>query len=177
MELFCAVVTVRFYLLLRCGRTAPEVNQEEDSYALCFYRWFSRSCLLLLVSLPRLIDTLAQLLAPSCLWRVYDCLWVVTKVLDTESFPQHNIASLISGITFIVSFSQEKPLRWKGIHTHTHTHTHTRTHAHTHTHTHTRTRTLTKGGITSWKLIRRGGRRILLWKRREGRATSRNKGV
>ena len=132
MELFCAVVTVRLYLLLRCGRTAPEVNQEEDSYALCFYRWFSRSCLLLLVSLPRLIDTLAQLLAPSCLWRVYDCLWVVTKVLDTESFPQHNIASLISGITFIVSFSQEKPLRWKGIHTHTHAHAHA--HAHTHTH-------------------------------------------
>ena len=111
-----------------------------------------KSCLLLLVSLPRLIDTLAQLLARSCLWRVYDCLWVVTKVLDTESFPQHNIASLISGITFIVLFSQEKPLRWKGIHTHTHTHTHahTRTHTRTHTHTHahmhahTRTHTITR---------------------------------
>ena len=36
---------------------------------------------------------------------------VTTKVLDTEKFPQHNIADLNSGITFIVLFSQEKPLR------------------------------------------------------------------
>ena len=62
---------------------------------------------------------------------VYD---VATKVLDTELFPPHNIADLISGITFIVLLSQEKPLRWKEINTHTHTHTHTHT---THTHTHT----------------------------------------
>ena len=53
---------------------------------------------------------------------VYD---VATKELDTESFPQHTIADLNSGITFIVLFSQEKPLRWKEINTHTHTHTHT----------------------------------------------------
>ena len=39
---------------------------------------------------------------------VYD---VATKVLDTEIFPQGNIAGLISSITFIVLFSQEKPLR------------------------------------------------------------------
>ena len=57
---------------------------------------------------------------------------VATKVLDTESFPQHNIAGMISGITFIVLLSQEKPLRWKEIHTHTHTHT--RTHIHTQIH-------------------------------------------
>ena len=50
---------------------------------------------------------------------------VVTKVLDTKSFPQHNIAGLISAITFIVLFSQDKPLRWKEINTHTHTHTQT----------------------------------------------------
>ena len=62
---------------------------------------------------------------------VYD---VATKVLDTESFPQHNSAALISGIIFIDLFSHEKPLRCKEINTHTHTHTHT--HAHTHTHTH-----------------------------------------
>ena len=31
------------------------------------------------------------------------------KVLDTEIFPQHTIADLNSGITFIL-FSQEKPL-------------------------------------------------------------------
>ena len=52
---------------------------------------------------------------------VYD---VATKVLDTESYPQHNIAGLISDITFIVLFNQEKPLRRKEINTHTHTHTH-----------------------------------------------------
>ena len=34
---------------------------------------------------------------------------VATKVLDTEIFPQHDIAGLISGITFVL-FSQEKPL-------------------------------------------------------------------
>ena len=47
---------------------------------------------------------------------VYD---IATKVLDTEIFPQHTIAALNSGITFIVSSSQEKPLRWKEINTHT----------------------------------------------------------
>ena len=49
-----------------CGRTAPEVSEEEGSYASRFYRWFLesfKSCLLLLVALPGLIDTLAQLLA------------------------------------------------------------------------------------------------------------------
>ena len=50
---------------------------------------------------------------------------VTKEVLDTESFPHHDVAGLISGITFIVLFNQEKPLRWKEIHTHTHTHTHT----------------------------------------------------
>ena len=39
---------------------------------------------------------------------VYD---VATKFLDTEVFAQHKIAGLISGITFIVLFSQKKPLR------------------------------------------------------------------
>ena len=39
---------------------------------------------------------------------VYD---VATKVLDTEIFPQHTIADLISRITFIVLFSQEKVLQ------------------------------------------------------------------
>ena len=51
---------------LCCGRTAPEVSEEEGSYASRFYRWFSesfKSCLLLLVALPGLIDTYAQLLA------------------------------------------------------------------------------------------------------------------
>ena len=52
---------------------------------------------------------------------VYD---VATKVLDTESLPQHKLAGLISGITFIVLCSQEKPLQWKETHNiHTHAHT------------------------------------------------------
>ena len=54
---------------------------------------------------------------------VYD---VATKVLDTGSFPQHNISGLLSGITFVL-FSQEKPLRWKEIKTQPHTYTHTNT--------------------------------------------------
>ena len=51
---------------LCCGKTAPEVTEEEGSYASLIYRWFlesSKSCLLLLVALPGLTDTLAQLLA------------------------------------------------------------------------------------------------------------------
>ena len=69
---------------------------------------------------------------------VYD---VVTKVLDTQSFPQDNIAGLISGIPFIALISQEKPLRWKEINMHTHAHAHLHTHIHTHTHTYTHTHT------------------------------------
>ena len=56
------LVTVR---LLAAAWTAPEVSEEEGSYASHFYRWFlesSKSCLLLLVALPGLTDTLTQLL-------------------------------------------------------------------------------------------------------------------
>ena len=50
------------------GRTAPEISEEEGSHTSRFYHWFlesSKSCLLLFLVLPGLIDTLAQLLA----WR------------------------------------------------------------------------------------------------------------
>ena len=57
--------------------------------------------------------------------------YMATKVLDTETFPQHNISGLISGIR-IVLFSQEIPLPCEEINTHTYTHTHTHTHPHTH---------------------------------------------
>ena len=67
-------MTVRLYVgsplsdcpPLCCGRTAPEVSEEEGSYDSRFYRWFlesSKGCLLLLVGFPVLIDTLSQLLA------------------------------------------------------------------------------------------------------------------
>ena len=67
-------MTVRLYVgsplsdcpPLCCGRTAPEVSEEEGSYASRFYRWFLesfKSCLLLFVALPGLTDTLAELLA------------------------------------------------------------------------------------------------------------------
>ena len=63
---------------------------------------------------------------------VYD---VAMKVLDTKSFPQHNIAGLISDSTFIVLFQSEKASTVEeNKHTLTHTHTHTHTHIHTHTH-------------------------------------------
>ena len=58
---------------------------------------------------------------------VYD---VAMKVLDTESFLQHNISDLISGSTFIVLFSQDHTLRLKETNSHKHTHTHTHTHTH-----------------------------------------------
>ena len=51
---------------------------------------------------------------------------VATKVLDTKIFHPHTITDLISDITFIVLFSQKKPLPWKNIDTHRHTQTHTR---------------------------------------------------
>ena len=52
--------------MLAVHLVAPEVSEEEGSYASRFYRWFSessKSCLLFLVAPPGLIDTLAQLLA------------------------------------------------------------------------------------------------------------------
>ena len=141
-------MSVRFYLSLCCGRTAPEVSQEEVSYASSFYRWFIesfKSCLLLFTSRGSATfnwhSCIAATLKVSAMI-IYD---VVTKVLDTESFPQHNIAGLISGNTFVLSLSQEKPLRWEEIYTHAYTCTraHTHTHIHTHTHTHTHTNTYT----------------------------------
>ena len=47
--------------LLAAAWAAPEVSEEEVSYASCFYHWFSES--LFHVAPPGLIDTLSQLLA------------------------------------------------------------------------------------------------------------------
>ena len=57
------LVTIR---LLAAAWTAPDVSEEEGSYASRFYHWFPqsfKSYLLLLVALPGLIDTPAPLLA------------------------------------------------------------------------------------------------------------------
>ena len=57
------LVTVR---LLAVAWTAPEVSEEEGSYASRFYCWFSessKSFLLFLAAPHGLIDTLAHLLA------------------------------------------------------------------------------------------------------------------
>ena len=75
------LVTVR---LLAAAWTAPEVSEEEGSYASRFYRWFlesSKSCLLLLVALPGLIDTftVATLKVPAMI-----VCGVTMKVLDTK---------------------------------------------------------------------------------------------
>ena len=54
------------FRVLAVAWTAPEISEEEGSYASRFYCWFSessKSCLLFLVAPPCLIDTLAQLLA------------------------------------------------------------------------------------------------------------------
>ena len=80
------LVTVR---LLAAAWTAPEVSEEEGSYASRFYRWFSesfKSCLLLLVALPGLIDTLAQLLAWRFLLRL-SMTWV------TQNHTWHRVIS------------------------------------------------------------------------------------
>ena len=70
--------------LFGCGRTAPEVSEEEGSCASRFYRWFlesSKGCLLLLVALSDLIDTLAVASFKVPAMIVYD---VAMKVLDTK---------------------------------------------------------------------------------------------
>ena len=83
-------------LPLCCCRTAPEVSEEEGSYASRFYCWFlesSKSCLLFLVALPGLIDTLAQLLA----WRYL--LWV-SMTLQHSNFL--STASLAWSLAFVL---------------------------------------------------------------------------
>ena len=94
---------------------APEVSEEEVGEGVAMLSAFAvgfekvlKSCLLLLTALSGLMDTLctfASLEVPAM--TVYN---VTTKVLGIELFPQHNIANLNSGITFIVLFSQEKYL-------------------------------------------------------------------
>ena len=123
---------------LCCSRTASEVSKEEGSYASRFYRWFLesiKSCLLLLVALPGLIDTLAQLLAwRSLLW--LSMTWRRRYSTQSNFFSTTSLAWSLA-LYLLFYFSQEKPLRGKEIHPPTHTHTHRHTHRQTHTQTHT----------------------------------------
>ena len=73
-------------------------------YTSCLTSYFLL-LMLCLVSLS-LFGTVASLKVPAMI--VYH---MATNVLDTEIFPQHTLADLNSGITFIVLFSQEKPLQ------------------------------------------------------------------
>ena len=79
------------------------------SHRLYRYSLTLKSFHLLLLALLGLIDTLcrvASLKVPAMI--VYN---MATKALGTEEFPKHNIADLNPGITFIVLFTQEMPLR------------------------------------------------------------------
>ena len=111
------LVTVR---LLAAAWTAPEVSEEEGSYASRFYRWFSessKSCLLFLVAPPGLIDTLAQLLAwRSLLWLSMIWRW---RYLTQSDFLSTTSLAWSLALYLLFCFSQEKPLRWKEINTHT----------------------------------------------------------
>ena len=111
---------------LCCSRTAPKDNEEEGRYASRFDRWFwesSKSCLLLLVALPSLINTLAQLLAwrslLCCLWRGDEGTW--HRVISSA---QHGWPDLWHCIYCFVSAMRSLYGRRKYAHTHTHTHTH-----------------------------------------------------
>ena len=111
------LVTVR---LLAAAWTAPEVSEEESSYASRFYRWFSessKSCLLFLVAPPGLIDTLAQLLAwRSLLW--LSMIWWWMYLTQSDFLSTTSLAWSLA-LHLLFCFSQGKPLRWKGINTHT----------------------------------------------------------
>ena len=109
-------------LLLAAAWTAPEVSEDEGSYASRFYRWFSessKSCLLFLVAPPGLIDTLAQLLAwRSLLW--LSMIWWWMYLTQSDFLSTTSLAWSLA-LHLLFCFSQEKPLRWKEINTHTHT--------------------------------------------------------
>ena len=101
---------------------APEVGEEEGSYVSRFYRWFLesfKSCLLLLIALPGLIDTLAQLLA----WR--SLLWLSMTWRRGYLTQNHFLSttSLVWSLALHLLFCsfRRKEMRWKEINIPTHT--------------------------------------------------------
>ena len=104
-------------------------SEEEGSYASCFYCWFLesfKSCLLLPVALPSLIDTLVQLLAwRSMLW-LSMTMWQQKYLTQNDFLSMHNMDCWSDLWHYIfVSVRRSLPLWWKEIHAHKHTHTHT----------------------------------------------------
>ena len=113
-----------------------------------FYRWFLesfKSCLLLLVALSGLTDTLAQLLA----W--LSLLWL--SVMWRRRYLTHNhflrTISLAWSLALHLLFCSAEVFAVEG---NKHTHTHTYTHIHTHTNTQTDTFTYLAHVMFSWFL-------------------------
>ena len=114
-------MSVRFYLPLCCGRTAPEVSQEKCSYASHFNHWFLesfKSCFLLFMALPGLIDTLAQLLA----WRSLP--WLSMTWRRRYLIQNHFLSTTLPTTWLFYSVRRSLCGGRKYKHTHTHTHTH-----------------------------------------------------
>ena len=109
--------------LFAAAWTAPEVSEEEDSFASRFYSWFSessKSCFLFLVARPGLIDTFAQLEAwRSLLW--LSMIWRRMYLTQRDFLSTASLAWSLA-LHLLFCFSQEKPLRWNEINTHKHTH-------------------------------------------------------
>ena len=84
------------------------------SFIVGFFQKVYKSCLLLLVAFPGLIDIFCTVAS----WKVLSMIVpdVETKVLDIEIFRQYTIADLNSGITFI-----GEAFTVKGKNTQTHT--------------------------------------------------------
>ena len=122
-------MSVRLYLSLCCGWTATVVSEEEGIYALRFHCWCLeslKSCLLLLMALPGLIDTLAQLKVPAIIESpCYDCLWRGNKATwhRVISSAQHCWPNLWHYIYCFVQYDAFI------VEENTYTNTHTRMHA------------------------------------------------
>ena len=101
---------------------APEVSEEEGIYASRFYHWFLesfKSCLLLFVALPGLINTLGQLLA----WR--SLLWLPMMWRRRQLTQNYflSTASLVWSLAlhFLFRSVRRKEIRWNEINIPTHT--------------------------------------------------------
>ena len=110
--------------LLAAAWMAPEVSEEEGSYASRVYHWFSessKSCLLFLIAPPGLIDILAQLLAwRSLLWlsMTWRQRFLFFRVL-TQKYV-HNTISLTWSLVLHLSCYSVGKSQWNETNTYTH---------------------------------------------------------